>query len=74
MLTLSDSVLNLGHFDWLNFARHQLHTQIHYCVINYVYNDVMGNVYSPMKDMMLLTTHAIRIGMEDKTRDLVYHD
>jgi hypothetical protein len=60
MLKLSDSVLNLGYFDWLNFARRQLHTKIHYCVINYVYNDVMDNVYSPMKDMMLPTMQIIK--------------
>lgn len=74
MCSLSESVLNLVNFDWLNFARQQLHTKIHYCVTNYVYNDVMDNVYAPIKNMMLPTTHAVRIGMEDITRDLVYHD
>jgi hypothetical protein len=74
MLTLSDSVLNLAHFDWLNFARQQLHAKIHYCVMNYVYNDVMDNVYSPMNDMILPTMHAIRIDMEDKTLAFVYHE
>lgn len=73
MRSLSESVLNLVNFDWLNFARQQLHTKIHYCVTNYCYNDVMDNVYAPTKNMMLPTTHAVRIGMEDITRDLVYH-
>jgi hypothetical protein len=74
MLSLSNSVLNLEHFDWLNFARQQLHTKIHYCVMNYCYNDVMDNVYSPIKDMTIPSMHAIRIGMQDKILTLMYHE
>jgi hypothetical protein len=74
MRSLSESVLNLVNFDWLNFARQQLRTKIHYCVTNYCYSDVMDNVYAPIKNMMLPATHAVRFGVQGKIIDLLYHD
>ena len=74
MLTLSESVLNMVHFDWLNFARQQLHTKIGYFVLNDCYNDVFDNVYAPIKNMMLPTTYAVRIDTQNRIMDLLYFD
>lgn len=74
MLTLSDSVIYEVNLGWINLARKQIHTNIRYHVTPRCYNDVVGNVYAPIKNMILPTMHAVRIGMEDITRDLLYHD
>lgn len=74
MLALSDSVIYEVNLGWINLARQQIHTNIPYHVTPRCYNDVVDNVYAPIKNMILPTMRAIRIDMEDKTSAFVYHE
>jgi hypothetical protein len=74
MLTLPDSVLYQVNLGWLNLASQQLHTKMRYYSTPRCYNDVVDNVYAPIKNMILPTMHAIRMDMVDKTLAIVYHE
>jgi hypothetical protein len=73
MISLTDSILNLGHFDELNQHRQDLHTRIHEHVDRMVYNFTLDTVYDAVKLIQQIRL-ATRFFIEDRLTEVNFND